>query len=83
MLFRSRGLKAEASRVRARIEEMAATYETPEKFIQWHYSQPDRLSEIESLILEEQAVEWLLQTAEVVEKPMSFLDITQPTPDPG
>lgn len=82
-LVRARGFKAEASRVRARIEELAATYETPEKFIQWHYSQPDRLSEIESLILEEQAVEWLLQTAEVVEKPMSFLELTQPSADPG
>lgn len=82
-LVRTRGLCAEASRVRARIEEMAGTYESPEEFIQWHYTQPERLSEIESLVLEEQAVEWLLQTAEVVEKPMSFLELTQPTADPA
>ena len=82
-LVRTRGLRAEPSRVRARIEEMAGTYESPEEFIQWHYTQPERLSEIESLVLEEQAVEWLLQTAEVVEKPMSFLELTQPTTDPA
>ena len=74
-LVKVRGLKAEADRVRARIQEMAATYESPEKFVEWHYSQPDRLAEIESLVLEEQAVELLLQTAKVVDKEMSFLEL--------
>jgi trigger factor len=59
---------------------MAATYESPEKFVEWHYSQPERLAEVESLVLEEQAVERLLQTAEVVEKKMSFLELTEPKP---
>ncbi len=76
-LVKVRGLKAEADRVRARIQEMAATYESPETFVEWHYSQPERLAEIESLVLEEQAVELLLQTAEVVDKKMSFLELTE------
>jgi trigger factor len=79
-LVKVRGLKAEADRVRLRIQEMAATYESPEKFVEWHYSQPERLAEIESLVLEEQAVELLLQTAEVVDKKMSFLELAAPKP---
>jgi trigger factor len=78
-----RGLKAEADRVRARIQELAATYESPEKFVEWHYSQPERLAEIESLVLEEQAVELLLQTAEVVDKKMTFLELAEPKPSQG
>ena len=82
-LVKVRGLKAEADRVRARIQELAATYESPEKFVEWHYTQPERLAEIESLVLEEQAVELLLQTADVADKKMSFLELTEPKPSQG
>lgn len=79
-LVKVQGLKADAERVRARVQGMAATYESPEKFVEWHYSQPERLAEMESLVLEEQAVERLLQTAAVVDKKMSFQELTEPKP---
>jgi trigger factor len=82
-LVKVRGFKAEADRVRARIEEMAATYESPEKFVEWHYSQPNRLAEIESLVLEEQAVDLLLQTADVIDKPVSFFELTESKANQG
>lgn len=73
-------LTADAPAVRARVELMAASYEVPQNFIDWHYAQPGRLAEIESLVLEEKAVGQLLEGAELVDKPMSFEELTRPRP---
>jgi len=81
-IVKSRGVVADPARVRARIEQMASGYESPQKFIEWHYAEPGRLSEIESLVMEEQVVDLLLQAADVTDKPMSLQDLTQ-QPSPG
>ncbi|MHB8741529.1 MAG: trigger factor [Sulfuricaulis sp.] len=74
-IIRARGLTPDPSRVRARLEEMAADYESPQEFIQWHYASPERLSDIENLVMEERIVENLLDSAEVIDKPMSFQEL--------
>jgi trigger factor len=79
-LVAARKLMADAAKVRARVEALASTYEDPRTYIEWHYAKPGRLGEIESLILEEQAVDLLMETAEQVDKAMSFQELTQPTP---
>ncbi len=76
-IVKQRGLKVVPERVRARIEKLAASYESPQEFIQWHYSQPERLAQIESVVLEEQAVELLLQGAHAIDKPTGFQDLMQ------
>jgi trigger factor len=74
-IIRTRGLVADPSRVRARLEEMATDYESPQEFIKWHYEKPERLSEIESLVMEEKVVEDLLGSAEVSDKSMTFQEL--------
>lgn len=74
-IIRSRGLVSDPARVRSRLEEMAGDYESPEEFIKWHYAAPERLSEIENLVMEERIVEDLLGSAEVSDKPMSFQEL--------
>lgn len=73
--IRSRALVASPAEVRARLEALATDYESPQEFIQWHYEKPERLSEIETLVLEEKVVDDLLVSANVVDKPMSFQDL--------
>jgi len=67
-----RSIHPDAGRVRAKLEQMAASYENPPAFVQWYYSDKARLAQIESLVLEEQVVESLLEGAEVIEKKESF-----------
>lgn len=76
-VMRHQGIVADAARVRARLEEMAAEYESPEEFIRWHYEQPGRLTSIESLVAEEKVVEELLKTAKLEDKPVGFQDLLQ------
>lgn len=74
-IIRNRGIAPDPAKVRARIEEMAVDYESPQEFIQWHYANPERLREIETLVMEEKIVEDLLASAQVSEKSMSFQEL--------
>jgi len=76
-IVKAKGIIAPPEQVRARIAQMATTYESPQEFINWYYSQPERLAEVESLILEEEVVNRLLQSAQFKDKPMSFQDLMQ------
>ena len=66
------GIKAEPQRVRAEIERMAAGFGDTEMFVNWYYSQPERLQEVENMTLEEQLVDWVLSKVQLVEEPLSF-----------
>ncbi|MHB8347138.1 MAG: trigger factor [Acidiferrobacterales bacterium] len=78
-IVKSRGIVADPSQVRARVEHLAGGYESPQAFIDWHYAEPGRLSQIESLVLEEKVVEVLLETADVVESSVSFAELVERT----
>jgi len=77
-MVKAKSLAVDAQRVRARVEELAAGYDNPQEFVAWHYADRERLAEIESKVMEDQAVEMLLATAEVVDKPMSFQELMRP-----
>ncbi len=68
-------LKADADKVRETIEELAAGYEHPEEVVKWYYGDRRRLSEVESLVLEDQVVDWALSHAQVDEKQVSFDEV--------
>ena len=59
----------------ARIAEMAETYQHPAEVIEWYKQDPQRLSGIESEVLEENVVAWVLARAKVTEKAIDFDEI--------
>jgi trigger factor len=65
-------LMADPDRVRAAIDEVASTYEEPEEVVEWYYSNQERLSSIQSRVLEDLAVEKLLENANIVERKCSY-----------
>lgn len=74
-IVKANDLKVEPEAVKARIAEIAAPYEHPEEVVKWYQSDRQRLSEIESLVFEDQVVDWVIEQARVVEKPVSFDEI--------
>lgn len=76
-IVRARGIKPDAARVRARIEHLARDYDAPEKFIEWYYSNPERLGEVQSMVLEEQVVEQLVETAQIRDRALPFADLVK------
>jgi trigger factor len=71
-LVRAHNLQARPEQVRAQVEEQAQSYERPEEVVKWFYSSPERLSEIESLVMEDNVVAWALGVAKVVDKRIAF-----------
>ncbi|MGA8881615.1 MAG: trigger factor, partial [Azonexus sp.] len=51
-LVKSENLLATPEQVRAMVEENAQSYEHPEEVIRWYYAQPQRLGEVEGLVME-------------------------------
>jgi len=77
-LIKENGIKADPNEVRARIESIASTYEDPKEVVRWYYSEPARLSDVESTVLEDTVVAWILDRAEVVAEPTSFDELLNP-----
>ena len=65
-------LHAKADQVKAIVEEAAQSYEHPEEVVRWYYAQPQRLSEIEGVAIEDNVVAWALSCAKVVDKAVAF-----------
>lgn len=71
-LVKEKQLFAKPQQVRAVIDDFAATYEDPAEVVRWYYSQPERMSEAEALVIENNVVDWVLANAKVVDKPIAF-----------
>ena len=54
---------------------MALSYERPQEVIDWYYKDNKRLADVQQMVLEDQAVEWLTTQAKVTEKRMSFNEV--------
>ena len=67
-------LEANAEKVREAIEEMAATYQDPEEVINFYYSNEQQLSQIQNMVLEGQIVDFVLESAKVTDKIVSYDD---------
>ena len=65
-------LKADSDRIRQAIEEMASTYQDPQEVIDYYYSNQQQLAAVESKVLEDQVVEKLLESANIVEKECGY-----------
>jgi len=71
-VVRAHDLGAKPEQVRALVTEHAQTYEQPFEVVKWIYSEPQRLSEFEGLVVEWNVVKWVLERAKVEEKAISF-----------
>jgi trigger factor len=68
----SERLQPKPADVRALIEAESQSYERPAEVVKWFYMQPQRLSEMESLALEANVVNWVLSKAKVEDKVVAF-----------
>jgi len=74
-LVKRHNLKADADALRSKVEQMAVDYDEPEEVVKWFYADQRRLGEVESLVLEERVVEWVLGQVQVTEKSQDFSEL--------
>ena len=71
-------IEVDAQAIRARIVEMSANYESGEEYVKWHYADPERLKTIEAVVLEDQVIARMLETATVKEQKIPFKTFMNP-----
>jgi len=77
-VMQTQNLKADPAKVRETIEELAATYESPEEVINWYYGNQEQLSAIESSVVEDQVFDYILDAAKVEDKTVSYQEVIKP-----
>jgi trigger factor len=71
-LVRAHRLAPRQDQVRRRLDELAQSYEKPAEVIQWYLGNRQRLAEVETAVMEDNVVDWVLQQAKVIDKPVAF-----------
>ena len=54
-------IQLDPDRVRELVVTIAASYEKPEEVVQWYYGNQEMLSGVQSAVIEEQVVEWVVE----------------------
>jgi trigger factor len=70
-LVKVHGLYPKPEQVRAVVEDLSQSYENPSEVVKWHYAEPDRLQDVESAVLEDNVVAWVLDLVAVEDRPMT------------
>ncbi|PIJ52228.1 trigger factor [Erwinia sp. OLTSP20] len=78
-VIRTHELKADETRVKGLIEEMASAYEDPQEVIEFYSKNNELMDNMRNVALEEQAVEALLEKAKVTEKTTNFQELMNQT----
>jgi len=79
-MARKLGVTATPVMVREKIEYLAQTYENPEEVVAWYYSSQEQLASVESMVAEEQLVDYVLEHGKVTDQPMSFAEMMDSRP---
>ena len=74
-LVKKHDLAAKPQQVRALVDEHAASYEQPAEVMQLYYGNQRLMEQVESSVLEEQVVDWVLENAKVMPKAMKFQEV--------
>lgn len=71
-LVKVNDLFAKPEQVRTLIDEMAQSYEDPSELVRWYYAQPERLSQAEAVVVEDNVVAWVMSQVQVTDSEISF-----------
>ena len=71
-LVRANQLQAGPAQIKQHVEELAASYENPAEVVRWYYGDQNRMSEVESVVIENNVTEFVLSKVKVTEKAISF-----------
>ena len=76
-LARRNNIQLDPDRIRQTIEAIASSYEKPEEVVQWYYSNQELMANVQSAVIEEQVVDWVIEHGNVQlrDRKMSFSEL--------
>jgi trigger factor len=75
-IVRTEALKVDRERVQARLQDLAAQYPNPDEVRRAYLQNADAMRQIESAVLEDQVIDWVIERAKVKERASSFGELT-------
>jgi len=78
-LIDDNGIQVDAERLKARVEQLCASYENSAEMIANYMANPQFISQIEPMVLEDQAVDWIIEHGEERKKKIDFKDYMKPS----
>jgi trigger factor len=74
-IIKTQGLRPEPERLDQALRRIASTYESPEEVMSHYRSNRQAMADIESAVLEDQVVDWMLSRAKVVDEPARYSNL--------
>ncbi|WGL18570.1 trigger factor [Microbulbifer bruguierae] len=71
-------IAVDGDRVKAKVEELASTYQQPEEVVEYYFNNRELLAGVESVVLEDQVVDFVLEKAKVSEVESTYDDVIKP-----
>jgi len=75
-IVKSENLKVDRERVQTRLNDLAAAYPNADEVRRAYLQNADAMRQIESAVLEDQVVDWVVGKAKITEKPATFSELT-------
>jgi trigger factor len=75
-IVQGQGIKVERERVLARLNALVEGYPNPDEARRAYLQNTEAMRQIESAALEDQVVDWIVERAQVTERPMTFTELT-------
>ncbi len=76
-VVKNNDLRAKPEQIRAAVEDHAESFEDPAQMVRWYYSDPQRLGEVEALVIEDNVVAWAEKQMKIVSTPKSFDEVME------
>ena len=72
-------IEVDGVRLKERVEQLCAGYENAEEMVATYLGNPQIMSQIEPMVMEEQAVEWIIKNGKEKQKKISFKEYMKPS----
>ena len=69
-----KSLTADEAMIRSRVEELCAGYENAEDMVEMYLGNPQLMEQIEPMVIEQQAIDWIIENGKSKSKKISFKD---------
>ncbi|MBS0389176.1 MAG: trigger factor, partial [Proteobacteria bacterium] len=75
-IVRNQSIRIDRARVEQRLNAVVASYPDPDSVRRQYLQSREAMAQLESAVLEDQALDWVQSQVQVVDKPLSFAELT-------
>lgn len=74
-LVKTNALEAKPEQIKAHIDELASSYEKPQDVARWYMSDPQRLADVQAVVVENNVTEFVLGKVKINDKKVTFEEL--------